>query len=676
MGMERDGEKRSRLVYPPELMRLRQQADFDPIAEGARYGLTGELSLAIWARVSADATDGIGRRDVQARRRFHALAAVAARRGGRLLPDVGRVTRVGVEITGLALDPWAVDALATRIPGRTTLVDADEQRARARAAQDVSTSPVRPPRTAEAAGTRARFSHGLRAWAVPGSGGAESALDRLRHTRTPATGARSLTDADRATQIAEVVRLDRRGELSAALQRGAPGLADAVAAALHDGAILAPHPVDVWRANVRGLGAELTLAGQGVGRSAARLLGGTRLAKVGQRAFAAADAWSGGAAREWTQRARGWADGVTRRAMAYSERTAEHGAERELAKLSTSGGEPLPVALRARMEALFGHRFAHVRVHTDDAAARAAQSSGARAVTMGSHIYFNRGQFTPGSEAGDRLLLHELTHVVQHDQGRLPQPGGDRIELSSPADPAEREARDMEPRVDEIRQGQPAPPLRPRHGRSRASAAIAQTARPPGLPPSARSPPAESSRRWPAPPGFQAARTASAPPRASTARQAWRTIAPATSTWPTRPTPPSAGSARPGPQRRSRGPPAWPEPYSAKHPDSRSRNIWRSSVTPSSSATSMPSSYSVTGPSRLDAERQTWPAADATNRKLLDDAPHHRSRCGIGNDHPEQVGAADTDQHADSPGSVRVRAATQRGAQLRDISPMNTSGAR
>src|SRR5439155_25059830 len=107
-----------------------------------------------------------------------------------------------------------------------------------------------------------------------------------------------------------------------------------------------------------------------------------------------------------------------------------------------------------RMDALFGDRFAHVRIHTDGAAAQAAGAAGARAVTLGTHIYFNREQFAPGTEAGDRLLLHELTHVVQHDHGRLPDPASGRVELSSPSDPTEREARAMEARVAEMRADQ------------------------------------------------------------------------------------------------------------------------------------------------------------------------------------------------------------------------------
>ncbi len=54
-----------------------------------------------------------------------------------------------------------------------------------------------------------------------------------------------------------------------------------------------------------------------------------------------------------------------------------------------------------------------VRLHTDRLATRAASAIGARAFTVGRHIVFNAGQFAPHSPAGQRLLSHELTHVVQ-----------------------------------------------------------------------------------------------------------------------------------------------------------------------------------------------------------------------------------------------------------------------
>ncbi len=43
----------------------------------------------------------------------------------------------------------------------------------------------------------------------------------------------------------------------------------------------------------------------------------------------------------------------------------------------------------------------------------------ALAYTTGNNIVFNEGQYAPGSDSGNRLLAHELTHVVQQKQGRV-----------------------------------------------------------------------------------------------------------------------------------------------------------------------------------------------------------------------------------------------------------------
>ena len=116
-------------MRPPELERQREQADFDPVAEGARLGLSRDLSLAIWKRVCTDATDSFGRRDTErASRQFHEIATRIAARGGRLRPDVGRFTRVGVEINGESLGAWSVNELAPRTPGRETLVTTEARR--------------------------------------------------------------------------------------------------------------------------------------------------------------------------------------------------------------------------------------------------------------------------------------------------------------------------------------------------------------------------------------------------------------------------------------------------------------------------------------------------------------------------------------------------------------------
>jgi len=65
------------------------------------------------------------------------------------------------------------------------------------------------------------------------------------------------------------------------------------------------------------------------------------------------------------------------------------------------------------MEPRFGHDFGRVRVHTDAQASDSAGAVNARAYTVGQHIAFASGEYVPGSVEGQRLLAHELTHVVQ-----------------------------------------------------------------------------------------------------------------------------------------------------------------------------------------------------------------------------------------------------------------------
>jgi hypothetical protein len=103
---------------------------------------------------------------------------------------------------------------------------------------------------------------------------------------------------------------------------------------------------------------------------------------------------------------------------------------------ATSSGGALPDEVRGRAEASFGHDFSSVRVHADGAAASAAQGLHANAFTVGSDIYFDRGQYAPGSEAGDHLLAHELAHVVQ-GAGAAASAAGTGPTVSRPDDPSE-----------------------------------------------------------------------------------------------------------------------------------------------------------------------------------------------------------------------------------------------
>jgi hypothetical protein len=82
------------------------------------------------------------------------------------------------------------------------------------------------------------------------------------------------------------------------------------------------------------------------------------------------------------------------------------------------GGAPLAAGLRSFFEPRLGFDFSHVRVHTDADAAAAANSVQARAYTLGSHLVFGRGEFSPGTKSGRHLIAHELAHVAQHQSAQ------------------------------------------------------------------------------------------------------------------------------------------------------------------------------------------------------------------------------------------------------------------
>jgi hypothetical protein len=94
-------------------------------------------------------------------------------------------------------------------------------------------------------------------------------------------------------------------------------------------------------------------------------------------------------------------------------------AERIVHSVINRPGAPLPRAVRERMEQGFGHDFGGVRIHADADAARSSDAVGALAYTVGQSIVFGRGQYLPETPTGQRLLAHELTHVVQQRSGRV-----------------------------------------------------------------------------------------------------------------------------------------------------------------------------------------------------------------------------------------------------------------
>ncbi len=125
-------------------------------------------------------------------------------------------------------------------------------------------------------------------------------------------------------------------------------------------------------------------------------------------------------------------------------------------------GQPLDPATRAALEPKFGHDFSQVRIYANEQAAASANDFDALAYTVGPHIVFGAGQYNPRSPDGQRLLTHELTHVVQQAHGPVPgtpvEPG---LQVSDPSDSAEQDATEQATTLDD-----PAPhPFGMRHPR-------------------------------------------------------------------------------------------------------------------------------------------------------------------------------------------------------------------
>jgi hypothetical protein len=101
-------------------------------------------------------------------------------------------------------------------------------------------------------------------------------------------------------------------------------------------------------------------------------------------------------------------------------------------------GSPLESSARAFFEGRFARDLGAVRVHQGAQAAETAKALGASAFTVGRHVVFGEGQHAPDSDAGKKLLAHELTHVVQQtgESGAASRPAaGPKIQRQPSPDP-------------------------------------------------------------------------------------------------------------------------------------------------------------------------------------------------------------------------------------------------
>ncbi|WP_208729635.1 eCIS core domain-containing protein [Corallococcus exercitus] len=107
---------------------------------------------------------------------------------------------------------------------------------------------------------------------------------------------------------------------------------------------------------------------------------------------------------------------------------------------SPTSGQALAPATRHSMESAFGAGFGDVRVHTSPEAGAAARALGARAFTVGTDIVFGAGNYRPGFPSGERLIAHELAHVVQQRSAGVSGLAAFPESVTTPSHPAEVEA--------------------------------------------------------------------------------------------------------------------------------------------------------------------------------------------------------------------------------------------
>ncbi len=109
---------------------------------------------------------------------------------------------------------------------------------------------------------------------------------------------------------------------------------------------------------------------------------------------------------------------------------AEPEIQRQIENTQT-GGYRLDQTTQDKFGPALGADFGNVRIHTDDRADHLNRSLSAKAFTHGNHVYFTKGAYNPQSENGQKLIAHELTHVVQQGQAKPNRAGAVQRTVSS-----------------------------------------------------------------------------------------------------------------------------------------------------------------------------------------------------------------------------------------------------
>ncbi|MCP4361653.1 MAG: DUF4157 domain-containing protein, partial [Chloroflexi bacterium] len=108
-------------------------------------------------------------------------------------------------------------------------------------------------------------------------------------------------------------------------------------------------------------------------------------------------------------------------------------------------GQSLDEGMAAKAGGTMGQDFSDVNVHTDSSADQLSRQLGAKAFTTGNDIFFRDGAYNPASSDSQRLISHELTHVVQ--QGASTPAVQGKMSVNDPNDQYEAEADNVADKV-------------------------------------------------------------------------------------------------------------------------------------------------------------------------------------------------------------------------------------
>ena len=82
-------------------------------------------------------------------------------------------------------------------------------------------------------------------------------------------------------------------------------------------------------------------------------------------------------------------------------------------------GKKLDPAIKKALEEKFPKaKLQNVRIHSGGAAKDACKSVGAKAFASGNDLFFA----SPGFAKDKQLIAHELSHVIQQGNGKMPKP--------------------------------------------------------------------------------------------------------------------------------------------------------------------------------------------------------------------------------------------------------------